>query len=191
MALSDQLQFPELIRPCETVRSDLAFRCVRVTEHISLLPCYLGRIAEGVIEHLNAKVLTYCSQLNGVMLSYSKPVVLQNKGRILDEHPHIHLDISYSAYVFRPLLGSMLYGTVNKIGVDHVGCLAYDCFNVSIITGFRTAKNGVIRRRYKHLQEGAVVRFKVVAINVPSSGEVLSLTGELEPKKRKRPPPEN
>ncbi len=179
-----ELNLPELI-PCPAVQSDQAFRSVRISEHISLLPSYVGRIAEGVIEHLNNKVLSYSPQLHGVMLSYSKPVVLQSKGRIYDEHPHIHLDISYTAYVFRPLLGGVLYGTVNKMGVDHIGCLAYDCFNVSIITGdiaSLSKKNGV-SKRHRHLEEGAVVKFRVVAINVPTSGEVLSLTGELVTKK--------
>ena len=180
--LTEGLELPKLISPL--VEDDRAFRCIRVTEHIILLPAYVGRIADGVIEYLNGKVLTYCSQNNGVLLMYSKPAVLQSKGKILDESPHIHMDISYSAYVFRPLLGSRLYGTVNKVGVDHIGCLAYDCFNVSIITSERTlgGKNG-ISSRYRHVEEGSVVPFRVVAINIPTSGEVLTLTGELEQKK--------
>lgn len=175
-----------------------AFRCVRVREHISLLPCYVGNISQGVIGQLNAKVLTFSSRLNGVMLSYSKPVLLQKEGRILDEQPHIHFDLSYTAYVFRPLLGSTLHGVVNKIGTDHVGCLLYDCFNVSIVnTGNKVhhEKSGH-SSSHQELEVGVEIRFKVVAIDTPVSGGVMSLVGELEPKKhkksghrkRKRPP---
>lgn len=193
--LSEGLHLAEVVPVCEAKQ---AFRCVGVKEHISLLPCYVGKISQGVIEHLNAKVLKYSSQLNGVLLLYSKPVLLQREGQILDEHPHIHFDLSYSAYVFRPLLGSILYGIVNKIGMDHVGCLLYDCFNVSVIGNteeLHRQKNG-LNGSYKEIELGADIRFKVVAIDTPTSGGVLSLTGEFEPKKkyfrrkRKRPPEE-
>lgn len=183
--LGEGLQLPELVPVCGTVNASQAFRSVRVREHISLLPCYIGKVSQGVVEHLNAKVLTYSSQLNGVLLSYSKPVLLQMEGKILDEHPHIHLDLRYSAYVFRPLLGSVLHGTVNKIGTDHVGCLLYDCFNVSIVGKDKRMhlENNGLNGSYKELEVGAMIRFRVVGIDTPTSGGVLSLTAELESKK--------
>ena len=190
-SMSKGLELPELVPACGTpiVNSNQAFRCVCVREHISLLPCYVGKISQGVIGLLNAKVLTYSSRLNGVLLSYSKPVLLQKEGRILDEHPHIHFDLSYTAYIFRPLLGSILQGTVNKIGTEHVGCLLYDCFNVSIVDKRKKVhhEKKCLNSSYKELEIGAEIRFKVVAIDTPISGGVLSLMGELEtePKKHK------
>ena len=90
-------------------------------------------IGDGVLEHLNDKILRYSRDLGGVFLSYSKPRVLQEAGRIIDEHPHIHFDLDYKAYVFRPRVGSVLTGVVNNIGDDHIGCLVYDCFNASVV----------------------------------------------------------
>ena len=177
---------------------DGTFRCIQVKEHLSLLPCYVGNISQGVISYLNNKILKNSSQLNGVLLSYSKPVLLQKEGRILDELPHIHFDLSYTAYVFRPLLGSVLHGSVNKIGNDHVGCLLYDCFNVSIVKKEKRHSDG-FSSSYKKLKIGTEISFKVLSIDRPISSDVLSLVGELESKKlkksshrkRKRPPEED
>lgn len=173
-------RIPELLPICADRRKNddsSCFRNMTVKEHLSLLPCYIGRVSNGITEHINRKILRYSSQFNGVLLSYSKPRAIQNEAKIMDEQPHIHFDITYTAYVFRPVLGSLLCGTVNKIGVDHVGCLLFDCFNVSVISkGRNWHKNGFSNTFPSGCEYGSCIWFKVVSLD--TAGDILSLTGE-------------
>lgn len=150
------------------------FHEVVVKEHISLLPCFVGKLSEGIVEHLNCKVLKYSTDLKGVLLSYSKPTVTHNRGLILDELPHIHLDFTYTGYIFRPALGSVLCGVVNKVGIDHVGCLLYDCFNVTVIS-LETSQCNTSNRFPFGLEEGSIVWFGVLSLDI--TRDSLSLTG--------------
>ena len=152
------------------------FRRLDVREHLTLLPCYVGNLSEGIVEHLNAKILRYSSLLDGVLLSYSRPRVMQKEGKIHDEQPHIHFDLSYSAYIFRPTLGSVLCGTVNKVGTDHIGCLLYDCFNVTVVSKSEKTENGLCSNFPSGFENGSDICFRVMSLD--SVGNFLSLTGE-------------
>jgi DNA-directed RNA polymerase subunit E'/Rpb7 len=121
---------------------------------------------KGVTAHLSCKILKYSADFNGVLLSYSELTSLHKKGMIFDEQPHIHFDVTYIATVFRPLLGSVFCGTVNKISVDHVGCLLYDCFNVTVTSN----------RQFSSIQEQSNICFVVTSLD--TTGDLLSLTGE-------------
>ena len=154
--------------------SSSSFRCVEVVEHISLLPCYVGRLSQGIIEHLNEKVFRFSSQLRGTVLSYSKPLVLQRHGAILDEQPHLHFDLKYSVYLFKPVVGSLMCGVVNNVGQDYIGCLVYKCFNASVLAP------GSAEHQSSWYSEpfdiGSTVWFRVVALD--NVGGVVSITGE-------------
>ena len=151
------------------------FHKLEVSEHISLLPCFVGRLSQGILEHLDKKLLRYSEQYGGVLLAYSKPSVQQTHGRILDEQPHIHFDLKYTAYVFRPVIDSIVCGTVNNVGGDHVGCLVYDCFNASVfakqIKG-QQRLNGL----FSEFIVGSKIWFRVVSIENISG--ILSIIGE-------------
>lgn len=154
------------------------FHKLDIVEHISLLPCFVGRLSQGICEHLNKKLLRYSEPYRGVLLAYSKPRVQQSHGRILDEQPHIHFDLEYTAYVFRPVVGSIVCGTVNNVGEDHVGCLIYDCFNASVFSKSKREKrerhlNGLFTSKF---QVGSLIWFKVVSIENVSG--ILSIIGE-------------
>ena len=158
--------------------SSSCFHRLEVSEHISLLPCFVGRLSQGILEHLNKKLLRYSQQYRGVLLAYSKPCVQQTHGRILDEQPHIHFDLQYTAYVFRPVIGSIVCGTVNKVGGDHVGCLVYDCFNASVFSEHRERKerrtlNGLFTSQF---MVGSKIWFRVVSMENISG--ILSIIGE-------------
>lgn len=172
------LKLPELEKGLD-VSATSCFRRIEVREHLSLLPCYIGRLADGITDHLSSKVLRYVPTLGGVLVSYSKPVVLQSFGKIFDEQPHIHFDVRYSAYVFKPTVGTILSGTVNKIGGDHVGCLVYDCFNASLIappTPAAVSMNGYDVGSRRNLRIGSKLWFRVSRLEV--IGGILSITGE-------------
>ena len=152
---------------------DSCFATMEVRQRMTLLPSYIGRVGDGVLEHLNDKVLRYSRDLGGVLLSYSKPRVLQNAGAIIDEHPHTHFDLQYTAHVFRPRVGSVLCGVVNNIGDDHIGCLVYDCFNASVVT-YRKSENRTLMLNY---EIGNKIHFCVTQVEIVAG--ILSIRGEL------------
>ncbi len=165
------------------LKASSCFRRLEVEEHVSLLPCYIGRIGDGVTEHLNRKIMRYSNSYSGVLLAYSTPTVLQTTGKIMDEQPHLHFDIRYLAYTFKPVVGSILCGTVNKIGRDHIGCLVYQCFNASITQrhsvkkSASTGHNGVwIDPRGSQCDIGAEIYFRVLQMEVLDG--VLSIKGD-------------
>ena len=161
--------------PEETESS--CFRKVMVKEHLSLLPCFIGNLSKGVLGYLSGKVLKYSSHLNGVLLAFSNPTVIQEEGLIFDEQPHIHFDLNYAAYVFRPVVGSVLNGRINKVGSDHVGCLLYDCFNVTVVCKGRNWHNDASKGFPYGLESGADICFRVISLDV--TGDVMSLTGDF------------
>lgn len=171
----DFSELPELAFPSEKDLEDSScFHDLVVKEHLSLLPSFIGNLSKGITELLSSKILKYCTQFEGVLLCYSKPTLMHKEGMLLDEQPHIHFDVTYSATVFKPRLGSVLCGTVNKVGVDHVGCLLYDCFNVTVVSTER--KNGFDGKFPSEFEEQSVIWFMVTCID--TTGDLLSLTGE-------------
>ncbi len=174
-----EFELPELVGL--DLRASSCFRRLEVEEHLSLLPCYIGRIGDGVLEYLNGKTMRYSECYSGVLLSYSNPTVLQTTGRIMDEQPHLHFDVRFVAYIFKPVVGSMLSGTVNKVGRDHIGCHVYRCFNASVV------QRRLLEKRSKGHNDnglwtnfsceiGAKIWFRVIQLEVIAG--VLSIKGE-------------
>lgn len=70
------------------------------------------------------------------------------------------------------IIGSFFVGVVNNIGVDYVGCLIYNCFNVFVLKlNFR---NGLF---YDSLDIGFEFIFIVIGIEVVNG--VLVIIGEV------------
>lgn len=112
--------------------TDHYFVSVEVKEHITLMPSYIGRIKQGIFEHLNRRILQYSPELNGVLICYSNLVILQNSGLIADDYPQVHFDLKYSACIFQPPVGCVLNATVNRIGDGYISCLSQSCFSIYI-----------------------------------------------------------
>lgn len=149
------------------------FKRVQVKKRMSLPPSYIGRVSEGVIEHLNSDILQYSKELGGVILSYSNPTVQQRLGCILDEQPRIHFDLHVTYCLFAPKIGDLLWGKVNKLGEDHVGCLVNDCFNASVQNreSFLSGMNG-----YRQLELDDMLSFRVT--DLETAGGILAIRGE-------------
>ena len=150
-----------------------SFHYLVVREQISVLPCFIDNISEGIERYLSNKILKYSSDFNGVLVFYYRPTLLHNKGKILDEHPHIHFDVSYTAYIFKPVIGSTLFGTVSNIVESSdkvVGCLLYDCIHVTVISTR-------IKWHRNDFEVGSSIRFRLRSLEVTRDGALL-LTGE-------------
>ena len=176
MTLSVFQELPALATVVSPDVNNSSFRCVDVLEHVSLLPCYVGRLSEGIIKHLNQKIFRFSDQLSGILLSYSKPLVLQRHGAILDEQPHVHFDLKYSAYIFKPQIGSILSGVVNNVGGDHIGCLVNNCFNASVVPQGSHRKGGTNDWFSGRIYNGSTIWFRVT--NLENVGGVVSIGGE-------------
>jgi DNA-directed RNA polymerase subunit E'/Rpb7 len=174
MEISHLPELEQISAPDVTASS--CFHKLEVSEHISLLPCFVGRLSQGILEHLDKKLLRYSEQYGGVLLAYSKPSVQQTHGRILDEQPHIHFDLKYTAYVFRPVIDSIVCGTVNNVGGDHVGCLVYDCFNASVFARQLEKGRKRLNGLFSEFVIGSKIWFRVVSIENISG--ILSIVGE-------------
>ena len=155
--------------PESSKHSKSLFKTVRVTQHISLPPSYIGRMGKGITEILNRKILKYFTEYGGFVLAYSKPLVLSRVAHIIDDTPNLHFDIQVDLHLFTPLVGALLSGTVNHvINENHVGCLVYDCFNASVQRRQTSTKNGIKR--------GEKIWFTVVSLETISG--VLCIQGE-------------
>ena len=149
------------------------FKRVQVKKRMSLSPSYIGRVSQGITEHLDSDILQYSKELGGVILSYSNAMVQQRLGCILDEQPRIHFDLHVTYCLFAPKVGDLLRGKVNKLGEDHVGCLVNDCFNASVQSKgvFLSGING-----YSQLKLDDMLLFRVTYLE--TTGGILSIRGE-------------
>lgn len=108
------------------------FLSVDIREHMLLMPSYIGKLQCAIFEHLNSRLLRYSSELSGVMISYSKPVLLQKYGTIMGDLPHIHFDLTYSACVLQIPFGSPVEVTINRIGEDYLTCVYQNCVDIFV-----------------------------------------------------------
>lgn len=67
-------------------------------------------------------------------MAYDKLKILDTHSEMFNDSPYLHFDIQVRLLVFRPVVGSYVVGTVNKIESDHVGLLVNGIFNASVIS---------------------------------------------------------
>ncbi|XP_068189333.1 DNA-directed RNA polymerase I subunit RPA43 [Antennarius striatus] len=144
--------------------------------HISLAPMYLNKKKTGIQQELGAELLKYSQGLKGVPLAYENIMILGHQGDIYDDSGYIHMDIEASFIVFQPDKDHKLLGTVNKLGVGHVGCLVHGCFNASIP---KPSLVSVETWRDFGPRVGTELEFEVSALDADSVG-VLLIRGRLE-----------
>ena len=172
-----KISLSEARRKCSEQHS--CFTLVESTEHICFHPRFLGRLKEGVAEELNSRLMKYSDLLQGVPVCYENFKILQRSGSIINELPNIHFDVKVNFIVFKPSIGSKLVGVVNKIAVDHVGCLIHNCFNASVAKS--NFKNGLI---YDSLDIGSKFSFRVIGTEAVNG--VLAITGEVSEHRKSR-----
>ncbi|KAI7864764.1 hypothetical protein BDF14DRAFT_1831860 [Spinellus fusiger] len=100
--------------------------------YLHLAPMWSGKIMEGINEQLNAFLMKYVSEVDGIILAHSDIQLPTNKGRILHDSPFCHFFINVKFLVWKPTKGSQLVGRINLQSQDHVGLLIYGTFNASI-----------------------------------------------------------
>ncbi|XP_043245922.1 DNA-directed RNA polymerase I subunit RPA43-like [Amphibalanus amphitrite] len=103
------------------------------TMHIGLLPSMLGKLRSGIVDNLNSMLPKYVPQLNGIMVGYENLAMLGSKGHMIPGYHHIHINIRADFYVFKPVIGGTLTGTVLKKSSSSVTCLTNKVFTVFVV----------------------------------------------------------
>lgn len=71
-------------------------------------------------------------RLKGILLGYDNIVLLSSDGFINYDNCFMHINVEGDFYIFKPEIGRLLKGIVNKKSKSHLGCLVYRLFNASI-----------------------------------------------------------
>ncbi|KAB0795697.1 hypothetical protein PPYR_09758 [Photinus pyralis] len=99
--------------------------------HLALHPYHLNNIKQSIKDLLSQKIARYDQKLGGILLGFENTKLL-TEGVIMNDSCFIHIDVSANFFIFKPEVGQILVGVVNKKSKDHVGCLLYNTFNVSL-----------------------------------------------------------
>ncbi|XP_057667664.1 DNA-directed RNA polymerase I subunit RPA43 [Diorhabda carinulata] len=101
-------------------------------QHLAIYPHQLNNFTESVKGLLNSKIAKYNKTFNGILLGYQNIKLLTDGGVIHEDSCFIHFDIQANFYIFKPEIGKIMNGMVNRKSRDHIGVLVYEAFNVSI-----------------------------------------------------------
>lgn len=127
--------------------------CVEIQHksmHLTVHPFHLNDFNGSLKEILSRRITRYCKEwvqdlnctcyivngaccrLGGILLGHDNITLLSNAGVINYDNCFVHLDIEGDFFVFKPIIGHKLKGTVNKKSNSHLGCLVYNLFNVAL-----------------------------------------------------------
>ncbi|KAI8347327.1 hypothetical protein BD560DRAFT_411084 [Blakeslea trispora] len=109
-----------------------SFSEVVVKLYLHLAPMWSGKTMEGVNEQLNAFLMKYLPDVDGIVLAHSDVKFVTDKGKILYDSPFFHFFVTVKFLVWKPKRGSKLVGRINLQSEDHIGLLIYGTFNASI-----------------------------------------------------------
>lgn len=105
----------------------------RMHLNASILPSGLGDVNASVDRCIREFLLKYSESLEGILLAYKNVKVSKDgRGRILEELPHIHYDVTCDAIVFAPILKGQLKGRVTESFHSHISLVVFNYFNASI-----------------------------------------------------------
>ena len=100
--------------------------CMEEVEHETKLAMplkYICNIPLGLKETLNKQLFIFHNQLNGVPMAFDKIKILNSQ--IIDDQEFFNLSIKVSFIVFKPAVGKLLCGIINKI--SKCKCISKSC----------------------------------------------------------------
>ncbi|KAG2179134.1 hypothetical protein INT43_001984 [Umbelopsis isabellina] len=109
-----------------------AFSEVSVRLYLHLAPTWAGKTTEGINEQLNAFLMKYIPEVDGIVVAHSGLRFETANGRIMYDSPFSHFFIRVKLLVWKPNKGEKLVGKINLQSPDHIGLLIYGTFNASI-----------------------------------------------------------
>ncbi|GLI65718.1 hypothetical protein VaNZ11_009314 [Volvox africanus] len=124
--------FKGYTRMSEFPFSSNALHKARTHFALELHPSTVENVTEGVKDQLNANLLRYVEEFEGVLLSYSNLAILTRKPIIHPYFPFFHLNVRTDVLIFKPKPGMNLVGQVNLLGEDYISALVFGFLNVAI-----------------------------------------------------------
>lgn len=109
--------------------------CVQKIEWIniiSLLPRFLGNIREGIRFCLSQKIGLYDRSVDGVILAFTNVKILNPLSANRPGSIRLFVKIKVDFFVFRPLEGAIIAGTVKYVSTNYLSVIIYRVFNVTI-----------------------------------------------------------
>ena len=132
-----------------------------VEERVLFGPDSMGNLANRVIVFLNERLLKYSEALRGVFVSYSEVKISSRSGAIVDELPHVHVDLRYKSLVFRPTAGTVVRSVVTRATEWSIACLVFGTFNATIFVPKTSSESDWPGSSVK---EGDVVTIRVIGL---------------------------
>lgn len=172
----------------QSANSGILVKPVRV--HLSLSPQSLGDESQGVTSELDSRLFRYHRDFDGMLLAYTDVRILGGDSYHIDEWGNTHLSVRIQAYIFRPVKGVVVVGTVTDKNSTHIGCLLFDEIRVSVSSQSeaddRVTVGSEIRLQLSHVAHNQIVTklrgtFISLAHQETESGSTAKKT-----KKRKR-----
>jgi DNA-directed RNA polymerase subunit E'/Rpb7 len=116
------------------VSNDACFQQSEVTLKVAILPVHSAQPIDAVKQQLNNLLFKYSETLDGVPLSFSDLKFPKGKeyARIMTDQFWLHVDVCTKLLMFRPVVGSIVNGKINKISDNHISILIFALFNASI-----------------------------------------------------------
>ncbi len=110
------------------------FKNLSVTLQIAIEPSKSDLALAAVKEKLNNSLFRYSEDLEGVPIIYEDIAIPagKNYARVFGEYPWLHIDISARITIFKPDIGQVIYGRVNKVSDSHVSLLVFGMFTATI-----------------------------------------------------------
>lgn len=100
--------------------------------HIALHPAQFNDFGQSIKDELGRKIGKYDDIFQGIMLGYENVKLQSDLGVIGLENCYVHIDVHADFFVFKPEIDKVLKGIVTRTTRDHVGCLVYSTFNISL-----------------------------------------------------------
>ncbi|CAG8597340.1 16240_t:CDS:2 [Gigaspora rosea] len=108
------------------------FRIVTAKMLIDLPPKAFEDFDQGTYTYMNALIMQYVEEFNGIVLAYENIKLCDTSGYIYEDSPYCHFYVQADFVIWDASKGCRLTGKVIRQSPTHIALLLYESFNVKI-----------------------------------------------------------
>ncbi|CAG8571352.1 4883_t:CDS:2 [Diversispora eburnea] len=133
-----EIDTSKYVKPIESDKSIVSeskttpFRKVNAEMLIDLPPKAFEDFDKGVYTYMNALMMQYVDELDGIVLAYENVKLCDNTGYIYEDSPYSHFFVRADFTLWDASIGCKMVGKVVRQSPLHISLLLYDSFNVKI-----------------------------------------------------------